>query len=128
VTQIFYETPHRVVDALADVEAVFGESHRIALAREITKLHEEFLRGAVGVVRETLAKRESVRGEMVLLLSGEVAESAGEAAAKGSVADAVLALMKADGLDEKDALKRVARERGMGKSEVYREWQRGRRR
>lgn len=126
VTQIFYETPHRVVDALADVEAVFGGSHRIALAREITKLHEEFLRGAVSEVREALAKRESVRGEMVLLLSGEVAESTGEAAAKGSVADAVRALMKADGLDEKDALKRVARERGMGKSEAYREWQRGR--
>jgi 16S rRNA (cytidine1402-2'-O)-methyltransferase len=122
-TQIFYETPHRIVDALTDVEAVFGAEHRIALARELTKLHEEFLRGPVSEVRAVIAKRDSLRGEMVLLLSGEIASTAVTA---GSVFQAVRALMQAEGLEEKDALKRVARERGMGKSEAYREWQRKR--
>jgi 16S rRNA (cytidine1402-2'-O)-methyltransferase len=124
-TQIFYETPHRIADALADVESTFGPQHCIALAREITKLHEEFLRGTVGDVRATIARRDSLRGEMVLLLSGEVAVSSADTPSYKSVFDAVQALVLSEGLDEKDALKRIARERGMGKSEAYREWQRG---
>lgn len=119
-TEIFYETPHRILEALADVEAVFGPGERVVVARELTKLHEEFLRGTVAEVRAELAGRDSVRGEMVLLLEPSAATSAGGQ----SVTAAVRALM-AGGLDEKEALKRVARERAMGKSEVYREWQRG---
>jgi 16S rRNA (cytidine1402-2'-O)-methyltransferase len=82
-------------------------------------MHEEFLRGGVAEVRTALAAREQVRGEIVLLLSGEFAA----AVTTGSIAEAVSALI-AEGLSEKDALKRVAKERGLGKSEAYREWQR----
>ncbi len=121
-TQVFYETPHRILDALADVAAVFGPAHPVVLARELTKLHEEFLRGTVAEVQAQLARRDTVRGEMVLLLSGSVAV---ETAAAQSLASAVRARM-ALGEDEKDALKHVARERGVGKSEAYREWQRTR--
>ncbi len=120
--QVFYETPHRMLEALGDVEAVFGAAHPVVVARELTKLHEEFLRGTVGEVRAELTGRESVRGEMVLLLGGAVDAVAGESV---TVAAAVRALV-AGGVEEKEALKRVARERGMGKSEAYREWQRGR--
>jgi 16S rRNA (cytidine1402-2'-O)-methyltransferase len=121
-TQVFYEAPHRVVETLADVEAVFGAEQAVVVARELTKMHEEFLRGTAAEVRATLAGRDAVRGEMVLLLSGERAE---KAAAGGSIAEAVAALVR-DGLSEKDALKRVAKDRGLGKSEAYREWQRAR--
>jgi len=120
-THVFYDSPQRIVETLVDVESVFGASHPVVVARELTKLHEEFLRGAVAEVREKLAARESVRGEIVLLLSGEFAA----VAATGSLAEAVAALIQ-DGLSEKDALKRVAKERGLGKSEAYREWQRSR--
>ena len=122
-TEVFYETPHRIVEALDDVEAVFGAGLRVVVARELTKLHEEFLRGTVAEIRAELTGRESVRGEMVLLLT---ATSAGEQAA-GEVLVSVRATIRAliaGGLSEKDALKQVARERGLGKSEVYREWQR----
>jgi 16S rRNA (cytidine1402-2'-O)-methyltransferase len=122
VTQIFYETPHRIVDALADVEAVFGAAHPIALARELTKLHEEFLRGTAAEVRNNVTARENIRGEMVLLLSGVLAP---EETTQVSLSAAVKALL-ATGLDEKDALKQVARDRGIGKSDAYREWQRTR--
>lgn len=122
-TQIFYETPHRIVDTLADVAAVFGPAHRVALAREITKLHEEFMRGTAAEVAATMAARDSVRGEMVLMLAGDLAPVQ---MAATSVAAAVRALMQTENLDEKDALKRVARERNMGKSEAYRELQRTR--
>jgi 16S rRNA (cytidine1402-2'-O)-methyltransferase len=124
-TLIFYEAPHRILDTLADVAAIFGEGQHVVVARELTKLHEEFLRGAVSEVRATLAGRASVRGEIVLLFApSTVEDAAGDRPT--SVAAEVRELMKKQGLAEKDALKQVARARGMGKSEAYRELQRER--
>jgi 16S rRNA (cytidine1402-2'-O)-methyltransferase len=122
VTHIFYEAPHRILDTLADIEAVFGTSQHVVVARELTKLHEEFLRGTVDEVRSQLAARASVRGEIVLMLAPSPALSPSEKSA--SLAVEVAALMKSEGISEMDALKRVARERGIGKSEAYRELQR----
>jgi 16S rRNA (cytidine1402-2'-O)-methyltransferase len=113
---VFYETPHRIVEALGDVQGVFGAGQHVVVARELTKLHEEFLRGAVAEVLE----RVNARGEMVLILPVVAREEVAEL----GVAEAVAQLMKG-GLSEKEALKGVAKERGLGKSEVYREWQRG---
>jgi 16S rRNA (cytidine1402-2'-O)-methyltransferase len=124
LTLVLYEAPHRILETLADVEAVWGEQARVVVARELTKIHEEFLRGTAGEVRRTLSARERVRGEIVLLI--EATSSAQPANAGGSVMQQVSQLMESEGLDEKDALKRVARERGVSKSEVYRELQRQR--
>ena len=124
-TAIFYEAPHRILDTLADVEAIFGGAQHVVVARELTKLHEEFLRGAVSEVRKTLADRASVRGEFVLLFAPAAAEASAEHKPK-SIAAEVRELMKAQGLSEKDALKQVARTRNIGKSEAYRELQRER--
>jgi 16S rRNA (cytidine1402-2'-O)-methyltransferase len=122
VTHVFYEAPHRILDALADVEAVFGASQHVVVARELTKLHEEFLRGAAVEVRSQLAGRGSVRGEIVLMLAPSPATGFSEK--RASLAVEVATLMKSEGISEMDALKRVARERGIGKSEAYRELQR----
>jgi len=122
-THIFYETPHRIVDTLADVEAVFGPDHPIALARELTKLHEEFLRGTTSEVRSTVTAREGIRGEMVLIISGTILTEQAETTV--SLANQVRRLI-GNGISEKDALKQVAKELGIGKSEAYREWQRTR--
>jgi 16S rRNA (cytidine1402-2'-O)-methyltransferase len=121
-THVFYEAPHRILDTLGDVEAVFGVSQHVVVARELTKLHEEFLRGTVGEVRSQLAARASVRGEIVLMLAPSPALSSSEK--RATLAVEVAALMKSEGISEMDALKRVARERGIGKSEAYRELQR----
>jgi len=123
-TLIFYEAPHRILDTLADVEAIFGSEQHVVVARELTKLHEEFLRGAVAEVRATLVGRPSVRGEIVLLFA-PAAKTAREGK-PSSIAAEVRELMKTQGLDEKDALKQVARARGIGKSDAYRELQRER--
>jgi len=120
-THVFYETPHRILEALADIGAAFGDSQHVVVARELTKLHEEFLRGAASAVRATLAARAQVRGEIVLLFA--LSEAAAETSDL-TIRQAVTKLMKAEGLAEMDALKRVARERGIGKSEAYREFQR----
>lgn len=121
-THIFYEAPHRILDTLADIESIFGPTQPVVIARELTKLHEEFLRGTVAQLRTQLASRASVRGEIVLLLSPSASKS--EALPIRSIAQEVADLMQSEFLSEKDALKRVARERGIGKSEAYRELQR----
>jgi 16S rRNA (cytidine1402-2'-O)-methyltransferase len=123
VTHVFYEAPHRILDTLADIDAVFGPEQHIVIARELTKLHEEFLRGTVANLRTQLAARASVRGEIVLLLAPTSIESTTEDKKKNLAAE-VSAIMKSEGISEMDALKRVARERGIGKSEAYRELQR----
>jgi 16S rRNA (cytidine1402-2'-O)-methyltransferase len=124
-TLILYEAPHRIFETLADVEAVWGSDCRVVLARELTKIHEEFLRGTVREVREQLSVRDSVKGEIVLLLTAG-APSAGTAATTTSVSQQIADLAKSDGLSVKDALKHIARERGVSKSELWRELQRER--
>ncbi len=125
-THIFYESPHRILDTLADIVAIFGASHPIALARELTKLHEEHLRGRARDILTTLSARPSIRGEFVLLLDGAPTAADAEAKQPLTLPAEVAALMSQQNLSEKDALKQVAKQRGIGKSEAYREWQRSR--
>lgn len=122
-TCVLYEAPHRILDSMADVEAVFGPGQHVVVARELTKVHEEFLRGTVHQVREELAARDAVRGEIVLIFAPNAAKTDTPVM---SIADQVRALMREQNLDEKDALKRVAKSRGIGKSDAYRELQRER--
>jgi 16S rRNA (cytidine1402-2'-O)-methyltransferase len=124
LTLVVYEAPHRILQTLADVEAVWGEFVRVVAGRELTKLHEEFLRGTAREVRAVLETRQRIRGEIVLLI--EARPLAPQTKAGATVAQQVSEFMEAEGLDEKEALKRVARERGVSKSEVYRELQRER--
>jgi 16S rRNA (cytidine1402-2'-O)-methyltransferase len=127
-TVILYEAPHRILETLADIEAVLGPAHRVVVARELTKLHEEFLRGGVAEVRADLAARDRVRGEITLLLEAPPEQSAEMAASQAaqSISKQIAALQAAEGIDEKEALKRLARALGQSKSEIYRELQRER--
>ena len=130
-TLIFYEAPHRLLSTLADLECVWSPALRVAVARELTKIHEEFLRGSVTEVRRELAARDRIRGEITLLIEapGQNASSAGAADAANvqeSIASRVARMQSESGVDEKEALKRLARELGRSKSEVYRELQRER--
>ena len=126
-TLIFYEAPHRILETLADLEAVFGPALRVAVARELTKIHEEFLRGTVAEARQELAGRDRIRGEITLLVDARP-RAQGEAAGvlTEKIAERVRRLQAESGVDEKEALKRIARELGQSKSDVYRELQRER--
>src|SRR5208282_981669 len=124
-TQVFYEAPHRLLETLADVVEVLGEARHVVVAREVTKLHEEFLRGRAGEILKELKTRGDVKGEITLLIA-KAEEGAGTTASEGvSVAQRVREIMVEEKTNEKDALKKVAKERGISKSEAYREWQRG---
>src|SRR5579871_1448504 len=126
-TQVFYEAPHRIVETLTDVVELLGESRHVVVAREVTKIHEEFLRGRAGEVLANLKSREVVKGEITLLIGkAEEADVGTAAIGRLSVRQRVEQIMKEENVDEKTALKRVAKERGISKSEVYREMQRSR--
>jgi 16S rRNA (cytidine1402-2'-O)-methyltransferase len=123
-TQVFYEAPHRILETLEDIVAVLGPSRHVVIAREVTKIHEEFLRGRADEVLATLKARGEVKGEITLMIARapEVLEEM--LAEKKDIAARVRELQSAEKLDQKDALKRVAKEFGVSKSEAYRELQR----
>ena len=113
-TLIFYEAPHRILETLGDVERLLG--HRpVVVARELTKVHEEMLRGTAGEVRAILEARAAIKGEMTLLIG----KAAAAPADLTSIEDAVEAYVRG-GMSQMDAMKKVARERGISKRDVYR--------
>jgi 16S rRNA (cytidine1402-2'-O)-methyltransferase len=127
-TLIFYEAPHRILETLGDLEAVWGPELRIVVARELTKIHEEFLRSTVAEARRDLAARDRIRGEIVLLVEAlpQALTQARSGAAPEKIAARVVRLQSEFGIDEKEALKRLARELGQSKSDLYRVLQRER--
>ncbi|HXG32595.1 MAG TPA: 16S rRNA (cytidine(1402)-2'-O)-methyltransferase [Bryobacteraceae bacterium] len=121
-TLVFYEAPHRILDTLADLEETFGP-RRMVLARELTKVHEEFLRGTATQIRQALSERPSVRGEITLVVEGAPPETpapAGEA----ELLEAVLRFEQ-QGLSRMEAIKAAARELGLPKRTVYQLVERG---
>jgi len=116
-TLVFYESPHRVADALADAFEVLGE-RRAVVARELTKLHEEFARGTLSELAGKFRPEGLARGEIVLIIDREVIEQA-TGAPKQDILSAV-ERFQAEGLDHRLALKRAAKELGMSRDEAYR--------
>lgn len=123
-TLIFYEAPHKLRTTLEDMRSVFGGSRRIAMARELTKLHEEIIRttldGAVSYYEE-----KTPRGEYVLVIEGAAEDVSEEENPNLSlnVKDHVNKLIES-GLTQKDAIKAAAAERGVSKRDVYNEYHR----
>ena len=121
-TVILYEAPHRLIATLNELYDTLGE-RRIVLCRELTKLHEEILRLPLSEAATLYDEDHPPRGEYVLVLSGADADALRrqeqEACARVSVEEQV-ARYEAQGLDHKEAMKRVAKERGISRREVYR--------
>lgn len=118
-TLIFYEAPHRIADALTDAREILGERQAV-VARELTKLHEEFARGLLSELIARFAVEGAARGEMVLLIERAVpgVERVETGPAAGLAAR--VAALEEEGLDQRAALKRAAREMGLSRPEAYR--------
>lgn len=114
-TLLFYETPHRIAAAVRDALETLGD-REAAIARELTKLHEEFVRGKLSEIASKL-DAEPARGEYVLVIAREDGDKPLEVSV--SISSRV-AQLESEGLDQKAALKQAAKERGIGKSEAYR--------
>ena len=112
-TLIFYEAPHRILEALEAIEAALGP-RPVVVARELTKIHEEYLRGTAAEIRSVLESRDAIKGEMTILIGKATAPPPDDT----PLEDAVQALIAA-GIARMDAIKQVARRRGLSKREVY---------
>ena len=112
-TVIAYESPHRILDALVDIAEVLAE-RPLVVARELTKVHEEFLRGTAQSIAQELRSRASVKGEFTLVIA--------RALEKGETGDALMVVqeLEAKGIPRMDAIKSAAKKLGLSKREVYR--------
>jgi len=119
-TVIFYEAPHRILETLADIEELLG-ARPVVLARELTKIHQEFLRGTAAELRQALAARRGIKGEITLLIgrAAPPAESSGSQRDPRELETEVQTLLSG-GMDRMEAIKAVARRHGMSKRELYR--------
>ena len=111
---VIFEAPHRIAAAARELHAVFAPGRRVVVARELTKIHEEYLRGTAAEVRAQLAARVAVRGEMTLLIGKATAPAADDTPLKQAVERLI-----DGGTARMDAIKQVARQRGLSKREVY---------
>lgn len=114
-TMIFYEAPHKLLSTLKDFSEYFGAERRICLCRELTKIHEEYVRCTVGEAIEKY-KESPPKGEFVLVLSG--AEKKEADFSDISIKEHVENYIKS-GMTEKDAMKAAAKDRGVKKSDIY---------
>lgn len=117
-TLIFYEGPHRVKEMLKDTLAVLGD-RKIALARELTKLHEEVLRGTVSEML-SLFEKQDPRGEFVIIVAGSPRNSVQKETPYNDLSlEEHVAVYVEQGYDRMDAMKQAAKDRGLTKREIY---------
>ena len=114
-TLIFYESPNRVIKTLEEMANVFGDRNA-SVSREITKMYEETLRGTLSEITKSLQKKDSIRGEITLVVEGA---SNDEAQFDDETVNRILELLKKEGLSLKDAVKQVTADSGISKSKIY---------
>ena len=114
-TLVFYEAPHRVIESLRAIGRILGD-RRVVAARELTKIHEEFLAGAASSIADALEARPAIKGEFTILIDRAEVPANAE---PPNIGEEVQALILA-GTARMDALKAVARRHGLSKREVYR--------
>lgn len=113
-TIIIYEAPHKIETTLKDLKQILNDNRQIVLAREITKIHEEFIRGNID---DIMSKVEGLKGEMVLIIQGNniIEENNWEEL----TLEQHYKLYEGQGLDKKEIIKRIAKDRNLNKNEVY---------
>ena len=117
-TIIFYEAPHKLKYTINDMIDYFGEDRKIVLARELTKIHEEFLRMTLKEAKEYYEEND-IKGEFVVLVEGKTLDKK-EKLSEESIEDLMKKYLDM-GIDKKEAMKKVAKDKGISKSEVYKE-------
>jgi len=113
-TMIFYESPQRLAAFLRDAEEMFGD-RRACVVRELTKIHEEILRGTIPELCAEISRRESVLGEITLVIGG------GAKTVELSVEEVVRAALEGDSGSSRDLAREIAGRTGLSRKEVYAE-------
>ena len=115
-TSIIYESPHRILDTLEDMEEHFGD-RKISISRELTKIYEETLRGSIGEIRAHFLENRP-RGELILVLDGT--DEVVDLYENLSIEDHLIMLIE-EGYSKKDAIKKISVDRDLPKNLVYKE-------
>ena len=118
MTLVFYEAPHRIEKMLSNCLEVFGD-RQMCLARELTKKHEEFLRGSI---REIIGEAAKRKGEMVVIIAGYEEDKEQDVTQAMPLLKEHIQSYISEGMSTNEAIKRVARERGLSKNEIYKEY------
>ena len=113
-TIILYEAPHKIKNTLEDLKNVLDENRKVVLAREITKIHEEFIRGNIN---ELLEKVDKFKGEMVLIIEGNFTKKENEL--NDLSLEEHYKYYEKQGFDKKDIIKKIAKDRNVNKNEIY---------
>ena len=116
-TTIIYEAPHKLQSTLKDLEE-FVSDRNVVLARELTKIHEEFIRGNI---KEIIEKSKDVKGEMIILIEGkpEITLEEKQQEFKNMSLEEHFSFYEQQGFDKKDIIKKIAKDRGVPKNEIY---------
>ena len=113
-TLILYEAPHKMKETLQDLKNIL-DNRKVVLARELTKIHEEFIRGNID---EVISKSENIKGEMILIIEGcEKVEK--ESELNNLSLDEHYNFYERQGLDKKEIIKKIAKDRGKNKNDIY---------
>lgn len=116
-TIILYEAPHKLMNTLKDLKEILGDRN-ITLAKEMTKIHEEFIRGDIDSIIE---KSENIKGEIVLIIEGNKCKEK-----KYNFEDMDLVehykMYENQGFEKKDIIKKIAKDRGLNKNEIYKKF------
>lgn len=113
-TIIIYEAPHRIKSTLEDLEKILDKDRKIVLAREITKIHEEFIRGNID---EILSKADNLKGEMVLIIEGNYRKEENDLC--NLSIEEHYKYYEEQGLEKKEIIKKIAKDRNVNKNEIY---------
>jgi 16S rRNA (cytidine1402-2'-O)-methyltransferase len=118
-TLVFYEAPHRLAQSLSDMRDVLGERY-VVLARELTKLHEELLRGKLSELAKRFTSDAEPRGEFVIVVDRNLIEDLANKSKSTESLDEIVRRLETDGLDSRAALKQAAKALGLSRAEAYR--------
>jgi 16S rRNA (cytidine1402-2'-O)-methyltransferase len=118
-TLILYEAPHRIASTLKDALEILGEREAV-VARELTKIHEEMVRGRLSELADRFSSTESARGEMVLIIDREIIPGDEHVDHAASTIGELITTLEKEGMDHRAALKKAAKELGISRDEAYR--------
>lgn len=116
-TVILYEAPHKLIKTLEDIQASLGDIDCV-LARELTKIHEEFIRGGINSILEKMKEKEAIKGEYIVLLdlNNNVIE---EDDIKNKTIEEQYKIYESQGMEKKDIIKQIAKNKNVAKNEIY---------
>ena len=116
-TVILYEAPHKLIKTLEDIQTSVGDINCV-LARELTKIHEEFIRGSINSILEKMKEKEAIKGEYIVLLdlNNNVIE---EDDIKNKTIEEQYKIYESQGMEKKDIIKQIAKNKNVAKNEIY---------